>query len=160
MFKRIHPLSPVPASLRSGWWHLLFVVLDSISVNLGRTTFFHTTLPHLSAGTLIKLYAVIGLFCLILTSWSCIMLKAIAHLFIPHPQIQDRKNYAEDGSFSIIHQDAPVSKDNPRAALRRPLLALGSSLQRPPPSLDTERGCEPERCLGTSVTPRPPAEHG
>ena len=61
--------------------------LDSILVNLRQTFFVHTTLPCLSVGLLIKFYAVTGLFCLRLTSWSCIMLRAITHLFITHPQI-------------------------------------------------------------------------
>lgn len=133
----LYPIRPPPYKQAGGICSSLHWILSWSTSD--RPFFVHTTLPCLAMGILIKFYAVIGLFCLILTFWSCIMLRAITHLFITHPQIQNRENYTKDSSLSIIHQDIPVSKDNPCTTSGRSLLTLESSFQRPPSSLDIVR---------------------
>lgn len=133
----LYPIRPPPYKQAGGICSSLHWILSWSTSD--RPFFVHTTLPCLAMGILIKFYAAIGLFCLILTFWSCIMLRSITHLFITHPQIQNRENYTKDSSLSIIHQDIPVSKDNPCTTSGRSLLTLESSFQRPPSSLDIVR---------------------
>lgn len=134
-----YPLSYPPTSLQTGWWNLFFVALDSILVNFRQTILcsHNTALP--SNGDPNKIL------CCYRTFLSHPHLLVLHHVegnypFIYYtPQIQNRENYTKDSSLSIIHQDIPVSKDNPCTTSGRSLLTLESSFQRPPSSLDIVR---------------------
>lgn len=93
----LYPIRPPPYKQAGGICSSLHWILSWSTSD--RPFFVHTTLPCLAMGILIKFYAAIGLFCLILTFWSCIMLRAITHLFITHPKYKTVKTIPKTAAF-------------------------------------------------------------
>lgn len=62
------------------------------------------------------------------------------HIYLLHSlKYKNHENSTKDSSFSIIHQDRPVSKDNPPSASWKSLLTRESWFPRPPSSMGIVR---------------------